>query len=374
MKADGNELKSTNRPRPARVTWVAGTRGEFLVLGQAYLALRRETPNDTNHWMLHTGEQGTAADQALDFLGLSPDETAELCHPANESTLRLGMMIERIEAFVRHHKASHIVFSGYGATAAAAALHCHGRDCHGLWLRPPDPADLIPRLRWEAGLERIIRACAPGVEVWPVPTLPDLATAGPVATHCDLGEEIPGLRPDAPRVVVAVGRREWGIDCDVTPRVVNAARRWAETWPAVDWVVLSNLNARMEGPLHSIAPRPPNLLSTPPLPYPVWRELLESARLALTDSPLIAAETLEAGVRVATLGGAPEAEATTDAIETPALIPEDLLDPAWLGWMSGVVGAFVPERRGQTDTSRSVMANRIRQPIEDWLARTSIDK
>ncbi|MCL5271158.1 MAG: hypothetical protein M1457_11575, partial [bacterium] len=115
----------TARPR---IAWIAGTRGEILLLGplfQHYIrrSVRNSRPGEPLSWLLTTGEHGMAAWQALDLLNLVPDEAGELCHPADEPAVRLGAMLARAEAFVRQRKATHVVFAGFGPTAAGAALY-----------------------------------------------------------------------------------------------------------------------------------------------------------------------------------------------------------------------------------------------------------
>jgi len=312
-----------------RSTWLAGTRGELLLLGPAFKALGRTHHQGLHCWLLHSGEQGMAAYQALDFMGFVPDEAAPLCHPADEPAVRLNLMLERAEAFVRQRKGTHIVFTGFGPTAAGAAIYCHARGCRGLWLRPPDPAGLIPRLRWEAGLERLIRACAPCVESWQIPAMPDWsefqAEGAPlVEAEAPLEAEIAGLRAGAPLTLIAVLRREWGYLNDTTSLLARAAAAWSAAMPDADWLVLSNLNARLEGPMRSLKARPENLLIAPPLPYPLYHRLLARARLVVTDSPLIAAEALQRGVPVATLGEIPwDAGEAAAGDETLALHNDD---------------------------------------------------
>lgn len=296
---------SLTRNKRGRVAWIAGMRGQFMLMGQAFKALRQEQnqPGRPTHWMLATGEQGMAAYQAMDALGLIPDESAPLCHPADDLAVRLNLMLERAEAFGRHHKVTHVIFSGYGSTAAGAAVYCHSRGCHGLWLRPPDVAGLIPRLRWEAGLERIINACAPCVKTLDVPHMPEIAPAETEA--CDPVAEVDGLRPDAPLAIVAVMRRDWGMLDDSTRRLSVALGALAAQRPDMDWLVISNLNARIEGPLRSLENRPANLLLSPPLPPAIYHGLLARAAVLMTDSPMIASEGLTGGRLIVALADDP---------------------------------------------------------------------
>lgn len=361
--------------RVARLTWLAGTRGEVLTLGPAYQALggKPDPARNLLSWMLQTGENGMAAYQALDFLRLIPSEMAPLCHPADEPAIRLNLMIERAEAFVRQHKGTHAVFAGSGPTAAASAIYCHARGCRGLWLRPYDPAGLIPRLRWESGLERIIRACAPCVQTWQVPGVPDWFTLPALAEQAFAGSlenEIPGLRPDAPLVIIAVLRRNWGYLDDTTSRLARAVALWAGAIPEADFLIISNLNARLEGPVRSIKDRPANMLATAPLPYPTYRRLLERTRLVVTDSPMIAAEALERGLPIGSLGDLPPDEEMPFSPLNLPLRPEDLLSEAWVEHLRDVLEKKEAEAKPATSEEMQAAPSVLRQiqeAIEAWL-------
>jgi hypothetical protein len=253
-----------------------------------------------------------AAQQALDWLGLRAEETAPLCHPADEPPARLQILLQRVEAFARHRKATHLIFSGYGACAAAGAVTCHARGCPGVWLRPADPAGVIDGLTLEGGYRRIIEACAPAVTAMEIPALPPASDPPGDWTRREIegwspAEEIEGLRGDAPSALIAVQRREWGIGRDVTTQLGQAAAAWAAARPEIDWLIMSNLNARLEAPVRALEPRPSNLLIVPPLPFPCWRTLSMRSRYVLTDSHGIAAEAMREGVALAVL-----ADSSTD--------------------------------------------------------------
>jgi UDP-N-acetylglucosamine 2-epimerase len=349
----------------ARVVWLAGTRGELLSLGPLFLECqRRALPGGPLHWFMVTGEQGMAAQQALDGIGLQPDEIAPLCHPADEPTVRLHSMLERVETFARRRKATHFLFSGFGPTAVASALACHARGDAGLWLRPADPAGVIGRLALESGYARVIEACAPRVTGLglPAPDAMESPTAGRAAERWVPEEEIEGLRADAPAALISLQRREWGIQQSVTKSLARAAAGWATAHPELDWLVLSNLNAALEGPLRALDPRPANLLIAPPLPYPLWRALLGQARWVLTDSPRMAAEALAAGVATAVLGDLPPTAAGGAAARQ--WMPEDLIGDAAVELELGREANPVPVRRAEATTNDGVS-----HAIEAWLGR-----
>ena len=354
-----------SRPKVApRVAWIAGTRGEILLLTPLMRGLRETGDVETSHSLLTTGEHGMAASQALDRVGVIPDETSPVCHPADEPALRLREMLERVEAFLRRRKITHAVFAGSGPTAAAAALMTHARNARGLWLTPPDPVRLAPRLRWEAGLTRVARACAPCVEPYVLEAMPEWLTESNAATAPLMEQD--ALRDDAPLVVVALVRREWGMR-DTTPRRLFAAlARSASQRPECDWWVVGNLNARMEGPLRALKPWPPNLLATAPLPWGVWRTAMTRARAVLTDSPLIAADARHHDCRVAALGETPPptVEAAAPPPNVLSITPDDLDVPRW----DAVVDTLL-KKPPVTEGDPTLEIGEVVARVAGWLAR-----
>lgn len=313
-----------------------------------------------------------AAYQALDALELVADEHSPLCHPADDPAIRLIEVLRRVEVFMHRRKVSCAVFSGFGPTAAASAICCHARGCRGLWLRPPDPAGLVPRLRLEAGLERLISATAPVVQTWQAPEMPPLGNGhggGGGDLRADLTQEVPGLRGEAPSVLIAVLRREWGTLSKTTSVLARAATRWAAGVPEVDWLVSSNLNMRMEGPLRALKDRPANLLIVPPLPYAVFRSLLARTRVVLTDSALIAGEALRSGKPVAALADEPgDPPGDVSGLVRP-LTPEDLDGEATAAWISKKIGEQGDARIMASDWADSAGGS-MTKAIETWLAET----
>lgn len=322
-----------------RVLWVGGRRGEILLLGPVFQRLARATGVKPASWFMCTGEDGTAAYQALDFLGFKPDEVGALCHPADQPAVRLTILLDRVEAFMRQRKGQKLIFIGYGPAAAAAAICCHARGNPGLWLRPADPAGLIGRMRWESGLARIVEACAPAVKILDLEPAPDWTRLAGIGLSNQIGrigrieQEIPGLRSEAPRVVWAVLRRDWGMFGDTAARLARALGQAAAARPEIDFVVLSNLNAMLERPLATLKDRPKNLLVTPPLPYPVYMDLLRGSAGVTTDSAPVASDAMAIGKPVAALGE--DAAGKISELVEP-FIPADISGP-WADWVDRVV-------------------------------------
>ena len=332
-----------DRPeRSPRTGWIGGRRGEILLLGPIFARLgspSRPGRPGARSWWLATGEDGMAAFQALDALGPLPDETAPLCHPADQPAIRLKILIERIESFMRRRKLNRLIFAGVGPAAAAAALTCHARRTPGLWLRPADPTGLIGRLAWESGLERVIGACAPIVRRLDLPPAPDwrrLCGAAGRDERADAGHEADGLRPGADRVIWATLRREWGLMGTIGPMLRRLAAA-AAARPGIDFVVLSNLNATLERPLAALRRDTPNLLIAPPLPVGVYMDLLESSSGVLTDSPMIAADGLGLGRPVAALGEIESAEAPADPLARP-MTPRSVGGGELSAWIDAAPG------------------------------------
>nr|AIA14259.1 Unknown Function [uncultured bacterium] len=324
LSAPQTQLSPPARRKQYRVVWLAGTRGELLLLAPFLQAFKQQLIVDGPiHFLFDTGEHGMAMQQTMDFLKLCADETAPLLHPADEPSVRLQEVLERVEAFTRQRKASHLILTGYGASATAASLLCHTRGSRALWLRPADPAGVIETLELESGYCRIISACGPRVKIADLPILQPQVDLK--ADQYDLREELPGVRGDAPLALIAVLRREWGMRNDTTSALVRRAAEWARHRPEIDFVFLSNLNARLESPFRSLRERPLNLLIAPPLPYPLYRELLNHAIFMLTDSPLFAADALGTSIPLITLGDTAKLNGIT-----PADLSSDLPIDEWL--------------------------------------------
>lgn len=351
---------TTLRPSQLRVAWIVASRGDVLTLGPLFQDFTRRHTHGVAHWLFDTGEVGMAAVQARDFIGLIPEESGDLCHPADEPAVRLSLMLGRVESFIRRRKGTHVIFSGFGPSAAATAIYCHARGCRALWLRPPDPAGLVGRLRWESGLERMIHACAPCVELFQIPAAPAFSVP---AAAAPLELELPGLRPGAPLMLIAVLRRDWGYLDDATTRLARAAARWAAARPDADFLVVSNLNARLEGPMRSLPERPANLLLAPPLPYPVYEAALGRARLVLTDSPLIAAQALERAIPTATLGDQSAPASSAAPLHHP-LLPAEMEGPDWSAELSALLNHPLPP----APRAPAPVFAALHEKIEHWLA------
>lgn len=309
------------KPTEPRVEWIAGTRAEILALGPLFprdRIPRAADPKGAGHRFLFAAEHGMAGYQALDFLGLRPHETLEIRHPAEDPAIRLRGLMEGIEAEVRRRRATHLVFSGFGPTAAACALTAHARGCRTLWIRPLDSARLVGRLRWEAGLTATLEGLAATARAFderegaagrassailPLDaSLLEFAAPEPARE----GVALAGLRDSAPVALVAVGRRIWGMT-GLFARLATAVAGAAAARPETEWIVASALDARLEGSVRSLEAAPPNLHLVPPMPPEEYAALLARARFVLTDSPHVASDAIAGGVPVAALGEVPDA-------------------------------------------------------------------
>ena len=360
------------KPDQPRVAWFAATRSDVLRLVPLYRALAPAPRSRTRpHWFVFTAEQGMAAYQALDYFDFHPDEDCELRRPAEDPTLRLQGLIARIETVIRNRRISHALFTGFGPTATAAAIVCHGRQCRGLWLRPPDPAGLVRRLRWEGGLVSIIGSLAAAVSVLPMPFpasvggpdsappdshAPTRSASGPAA--------IGGRRTDAPLVMICIGRSLWGMH-GILERVVAASARWAREMPSVDWLLFRSLDARMEGPLQSMADRPSNLLATTPIPYPQYSDLLARSAAVVTDSPHIAAECMEEERPVAALGELPSPQGESCPGRLIEITPEDLEGEDLRAFLDRAIQGSLERPPAKRSLARP--EDRVLQDIQDWL-------
>lgn len=352
------------KDRKTRVAWFAGTRGEILSLGPLFREFYHPRGDgDATHWFVFTGEHGMAAHQALDFLELHPHEECDLRHVAEDPAIRLIGLMEEIERFARRHRISHAIFTGFGPTATAASLVCHSRSCSGLWLRPADRANLNCRMRWEGGLEKIIRS-VDRVQVLTSRTKDrEIQGLAREDSSACLSLEFSGRRPDAPLALLFVGRPLWGVQ-GVLAQVVNACAAWARVVPHADWLIFRSLDARLEGPINSMPDRPSNLLTVPPLPYPEYAIALSSARVALTDSHAIATECVSLNLPLVALGeisALPDSAGTNEILHiTPNELSSDLTEKFLRKAMDG--HGSQPKRELQTNGTNPDLVRVIR----DW--------
>jgi hypothetical protein len=261
--------------------------------------MNEDPPGERLHTFAVTGEQGMATYQALDECRMRPHAEVDLRHPAEDPSARLQGLLGEVESLARRFRSTHLVFTGVGPTAAAAALVCHGRQTRGVWIPPLDEARLIPCLRWERGLESLIRSLSECVDIIQPPpiSIDDETEAFPFGA----GEQPAGRRAGAPLALLAVARPAWG-STSLPERLARGAAHWATASPDVDWLFLRSLDARFEGPFQALRARPSNLLSAPPVPYAVYSPWLREARVIVTDSWAIASEGLAMGTPLVCLG------------------------------------------------------------------------
>jgi hypothetical protein len=239
-----------------------------------------------------------------------------------------------------------------------------GRRTRALWIRPRDPAGLIPRLRWERGLEQVIVSLGEIVRVlqftgWLALDPSDVAKDAPGTTT------LIGRRPEAPLALIAVGRMLWGMQ-GVFDRLVAAAASWARAIPEADWLVLRTLDPRLEGPLHAMKDRPCNLLSSPPLPYPEWRSLARQARAILTDSPHVAAELADLGCPVVALGETPARQASDPREELLLEItPDELASERLQVFLEGGLRRPLPPTKVRAGTTSEIET--LAESVREWL-------
>lgn len=337
----------------SRMAWYAGTRSEALLLGPQFLQFRARKLGPETHRLITTGEQGTQLIQALDAMHLRPDDAMELLAPDDDPAIRLPKLLETIEQDARRHRSTHFIFSGFGPTAAACAMVAHARHCSALWLRPSDPCGLLARSRWESGLTRMIESLE-CVTVEPCVAL----TSDAVAASTKV--EIEGRRPDAPLILVSVGRAEWGWN-GVLGKLVHALAGLAASMPEADVLVLLSMDMRLHAPLRSLENRPPNLLSIAPLPPGDYAALLSNARVMLTDSPHVGADCIARGIPVLALGEiAPNSQSASHDLSR-AITPDALAADA----LASII------REGQQRKSPATRATGekwISKTLESWLA------
>jgi hypothetical protein len=363
--------RRTMRKRLTRIAWMGGRRGELLMLAPLFSHFRKTFHNQQMHWLIDAAEDGMASSQAMDYLQLVPDETSDLCHPADETAVRIRMMMDRSESFMRHCKADAAVFGGCGSMALAASICCMARRCRGLWIKPSDPAGVLERFVLESRYQKIIRASFPGSDVM------ELDYHVPAVTHPDEVRElepvveIPGYRENVPRLLVHVQRKEWNIKGNLSERLARTIAVWARNRPGGDYLVLGNLNACTERPMRIQSENLGNYMIAPPLPYPLYLRLMKECRVVLTDSPLVASEALAHGKPLVVLGELPGAAGgnspgrgihhiTPDGLGADA-DPLDLMDTVDVA--SGQMRVH-DEFPGTVSVQDAVI-----ERIEDWICR-----
>lgn len=337
----------------SRMAWYAGTRSEALLLGPQFLQFRARRLGPETHRLITTGEQGTQLIQALDAMRLRPDDAMELLAPDDDPAIRLRKLLETIEQDARRHRSTHFIFSGFGPTAAACAMVAHARHCSALWLRPADPCDLIARSRWESGLARMIES----LECVTVESCTALASDA-VAASAQV--EIEGRRPDAPFILISVGRAEWGWN-GVLGKLVHALAGLAASMPEADVLVLLSMDMRLHAPLRSLENRPQNLLSISPLPPGDYSTLLAKARIMLTDSPHVGADCIARGIPVLALGEIVSKPHIARSGLCKAITPGDLTDLTLNELISGKLASPQAAITAPCEMKPS-------QAIEAWLA------
>jgi len=351
----------------ARIAWLAGTRSQLLRIGPIFAEVARHSSAGRSLLLVHTAEQGMAADQALDQLGLAPHVTFDLRPPGEDPAHRLhGLMVE-IEALARHRRFTHLVFAGAGPTAAAAALVCLARQCRGLWLKPLDPCRLIPRLRWEHGLARLIESMAPLIQ----PLEPDPTERGEEPAERGTSPAAPTTeRSPRPRVIIDIGRPLWGIQ-RLFDTLVNAAVSWARNVPEADWILLRTLDARLEGPLNCFEGAPANFRAELPRPLPEFQVWLEHCAAILTDSCHLAAEAVAMEIPVAALGETPS-EGPACRGQLRHLTPADLTQPGVVAFFKEALERARPEPRPRSRFWRP--SAELIGEVLNWLERAGRER
>ncbi len=376
MNPLGQVSKKSIRRKPVRIAWIGGRRGELLSIAPLFRHFRKRYHDRQLHWLCDTGEDGMASSQALDYLKLVPDKTSDLCHPAEETVLRIRLMIDRSESFMRHCKADAAVFSGCGPTALAASICCMTRRSRGLWLKPSDPAGVIRRFTLESCYQRMIHASFPPSDIV------NLDYHVPTGMTDDGGQELnpevdlPDYREKVPRLLVHVQRREWNIKGSLSERLAHMIAAWARRRPGADYLVLGNLNACTERPVRIHAENLGNYMIAPPLPYPLYLRLMRECSVVLTDSPLVATEALQHAKPLAVLGELEEdGQGGVPFVQirhvTPDTLSEDA-DPLDLMDVNDVASGMMPPtgEPASPDVAHQMAIDRI----EGWVRKLEAER
>ena len=140
------------------------------------------------------------------------------------------------------------------------------------------------------------------------------------------------------------------------------------TLPVLTRLVTRSLDWRLEGPLRSMPDRPPNLLDTPPLPFPMMAGLARGSRVIMTDSAFVAEIGAAYGVPVAALGDFHGARPANSEDRLLCVTPETLDDPSTAAFFRDRLDASPPAVVPHP-ADLSVRAEADACLIRDWIAR-----
>ncbi len=331
---------------PTVLSIVAGTRSEALECCTLVEAMRGAAPYELPFTprLLVTGQEDTELLQTLEYLELDPDRDLEI----KSRTSRMAdaalnaLLLGEMEAALRHNDPRAILAVGHSATAWATAVAAYfkdiplihlgaGRLSSGIalprgqrpfpeWLHAreiarqarlhlcPDEAS-AEALREELGSEAAAtRALSDEERTDRLGTIRVVGDGADeiLARSLDLpppNEEDPtleGLRPEAPRVLIFIRRREH--HANALKPLFQALETLSAKHQDHEFIVVYSLQAHICTALAANLPKAGNVRGVAPLPHPAFARELARARLVVTDSAGVGVEALTLGRPLVVVG------------------------------------------------------------------------
>ena len=317
-------------------------------------APRYSLPFETR--LLVTGQEDTELEQTLDALELEADENlgVKTSHVADAALA--ARLLGDMEVALRHHAPAAVVVVGYSASAWATAVAAYYKNiplihlgagqvpvAHprpfpewlhartfaqlaGVHLCPDEAAADVLRAeldsdsRIEAPEKHSPRrkpseepadderkrgmapeadkplstvAAAPEIHVTGMGADSTLAQSLAAPPLCDEDPTLSGLRPDAPRLLFFVRRREH--HANALRPLCQAVELLAGRHADCEFIVAYSLQAHICDALSALLPKCANVRGISPLPHPVFVRELARARVVVTDSAGVAREALLLG-------------------------------------------------------------------------------
>ena len=314
--------------KPIRVLSAFGTRPEAIKMAPVVQAL--STTPGIESLVCVTAQHRQMLDPVLDLFGIVPDVDLNLMQPNQSPAEIAGAVFLRLDPVVRDIKPDWILAEGDTTTVMATAILAHynriGFGHVEAGLRTGDKWQPFPE-----EVNRMVAAAAADLHFAPtewarqnllrenVPAEKIAVTGNPVIDALQFAARQPatpdslsllrrvgisaeptGEEPPARLVLVTAHRREnFGAGME---RICAALRQLAEAYcDTVRIVYPVHLNPNVQGPVHRLLEKIPNIILLPPLDYLPLVTLLKRAAIVLTDSGGLQEEAPALGVPVLVL-------------------------------------------------------------------------
>ena len=307
---------------------VVGTRAE-LIAAASLIAALRAAPRYSLPFELRlivTGQERTELDQTIDALGMEPDADLSIKTPHLADASLSARLLEEMEGVLRHHDPKAVIAVGSSASAWATAIATYFKQiplAHlGAGFLPLASERPFPDYLHNQELARLasLHLCfsADGAESLRRETSVSLNGEGPtIRVVGDGGREtfawalqnspeaedptLEGLRPEAPRVLVFVRRREH--HANALRPLCESLNSLAGQYPDHEFIVVYSQQAFIcDAFVSLLSPERTNLHGVSPLPYPAFAREIARARLVVTDSVGVAREAAQLGRPLVAIG------------------------------------------------------------------------